>query len=81
MSEVAIKTSHQRPWRVLWTANGKRIIVIGLRYTFRTLTWIESFGMRWNSSTVWIILVYIAFGSRWIILSDGLLDLVARDPA
>lgn len=37
--------------------------------------------MRWNSSTVWIILVYIAFGSLWIILSDGLLGLVARDPA
>ncbi|MBK5940986.1 hypothetical protein [Halochromatium roseum] len=39
---------------MLWTANGKRIIVMGLRYTFSTLTWIESFGMRWNSSTVWI---------------------------
>ncbi|MCF8015317.1 MAG: EAL domain-containing protein [Chromatiaceae bacterium] len=37
--------------------------------------------MRWNSSTVWIILVYIAFGSLWIILSDGLLGLVARDSA
>jgi PAS domain S-box-containing protein len=37
--------------------------------------------MRWNSSPVWIILVYIAFGSLWIILSDWLLGLIAQDAA
>ncbi|NBC47431.1 MAG: EAL domain-containing protein [Gammaproteobacteria bacterium] len=37
--------------------------------------------MRWNSSPAWIILVYLAFGSLWIILSDWLLGLLARDAA
>ncbi|MFP4280665.1 MAG: EAL domain-containing protein, partial [Halochromatium sp.] len=37
--------------------------------------------MRWNRATTVIILVYLAFGSLWIALSDWLLGLYAQDTA
>ncbi len=37
--------------------------------------------MRWKNDKVWITLIYIVFGSLWILLSDWILALISRDAA